>query len=171
MPKVAAWRLEWDSNPRPFGRKATNLPMSHHAPRLQFTSWGTDMWSQSSIFFSNVVALYRNASQRTTDRWFLCKGVSSFNARWPSFLFTIEQRPLFLRSPNRDALICLARSLHHRLPPRSPLVGSVPMLTSTYVILSVCLPVCPRTSFRNALQPFLFLSPSLSSAVRPSFVR
>ena len=25
------WRPKRDSNPRPFGRKATNLPMSHHA--------------------------------------------------------------------------------------------------------------------------------------------
>src|SRR6218665_1768172 len=29
LPKVLTWRLERDSNPRPFGRKATNLPMSH----------------------------------------------------------------------------------------------------------------------------------------------
>ena len=28
LPKVLKWR---DSNPRPFGRKATSLPMSHHA--------------------------------------------------------------------------------------------------------------------------------------------
>src|SRR6218665_3816943 len=33
LPKVLAWRPERDSNPRPFERKATNLPMSHHAPR------------------------------------------------------------------------------------------------------------------------------------------
>src|SRR6218665_1751254 len=32
LPKVPTWRLEQYSNPRPFGRKATNLPMSHHAP-------------------------------------------------------------------------------------------------------------------------------------------
>src|SRR6218665_2655028 len=31
-PNVPTWRLERDSNPRPFGRNATNLPMSHHAP-------------------------------------------------------------------------------------------------------------------------------------------
>src|SRR6218665_2573585 len=34
LPMVPTWRLERDSNPRPFGRKATNLPMSHHAPRI-----------------------------------------------------------------------------------------------------------------------------------------
>src|SRR6218665_3671642 len=32
--KVPTWRLERDSNPRPFGRKATNLPMSHNTPFL-----------------------------------------------------------------------------------------------------------------------------------------
>ena len=32
MPKVPTWRLERDSNLRFFGRKAWNLPMSHHAP-------------------------------------------------------------------------------------------------------------------------------------------
>ena len=31
LPKVPTWRLEWDSNPWPFGRKAANLPMSHFA--------------------------------------------------------------------------------------------------------------------------------------------
>jgi len=33
LPKVPTWRLERDSNPRLFGRKATNIQMSHHAPR------------------------------------------------------------------------------------------------------------------------------------------
>ena len=32
LPKVPTWRLEPDSNPRPVGRKASNLPMRHHAP-------------------------------------------------------------------------------------------------------------------------------------------
>ena len=31
LPKVPTWQLERDSNPRPFGRKAPNLPMSHYA--------------------------------------------------------------------------------------------------------------------------------------------
>src|SRR6218665_991235 len=34
LPKVPTRRLEWDLNPRPFGRKVMNLPMSHHAPWL-----------------------------------------------------------------------------------------------------------------------------------------
>src|SRR6218665_3951496 len=34
FPKVPVWRLERDSNSRHFGRKATNLPMSRHAPLL-----------------------------------------------------------------------------------------------------------------------------------------
>src|SRR6218665_2446967 len=32
LPRVPRWRLEWDSNPQPFSRIASNLPMSHHAP-------------------------------------------------------------------------------------------------------------------------------------------
>src|SRR6218665_1828398 len=34
LSKVPTWQLERDSNQRPFGRKASNLPMSHHAPHL-----------------------------------------------------------------------------------------------------------------------------------------
>ena len=30
---VLMWWLERDSNPRPFGQKVTNLPMSHRAPQ------------------------------------------------------------------------------------------------------------------------------------------
>ena len=32
--KVPSWQLEWDLNLRPSGRKASNLPLSHHAPYL-----------------------------------------------------------------------------------------------------------------------------------------
>src|SRR6218665_2120631 len=32
LPKVPTSRLTRDSNPRPFRRKMTNIPMSHHAP-------------------------------------------------------------------------------------------------------------------------------------------
>src|SRR6218665_285044 len=34
LPKVPTWRLERDSNPRPSGRKASTLPMSHHVPQV-----------------------------------------------------------------------------------------------------------------------------------------
>jgi len=34
FPKVPTWRPECDSNPRPFGRKASNLAMCYHAPLL-----------------------------------------------------------------------------------------------------------------------------------------
>ena len=34
LPKVPMWRLEWDSNLRPSGHKASNLPLSHHAPLM-----------------------------------------------------------------------------------------------------------------------------------------
>src|SRR6218665_1161512 len=33
LPKVPTWRLERESNPRPFGRKETNLLISHNAPQ------------------------------------------------------------------------------------------------------------------------------------------
>ena len=36
LPKVPTWRLERDSNPRPFRQNATNLPMSHHAPLIKW---------------------------------------------------------------------------------------------------------------------------------------
>src|SRR6218665_311456 len=32
LPNVSTWRLEWDSNLVPTGRKASNLSISHHAP-------------------------------------------------------------------------------------------------------------------------------------------
>jgi len=32
LPKVRTLRLECDSNLQPFGHKAPNLPLSHHAP-------------------------------------------------------------------------------------------------------------------------------------------
>src|SRR6218665_2038937 len=32
LPMVPTWRLEQDSNPRSFGRKASMLPMSRHVP-------------------------------------------------------------------------------------------------------------------------------------------
>src|SRR6218665_1623820 len=31
---VSTWRLERDSNPRPYGRKASTQPMRHHVPQL-----------------------------------------------------------------------------------------------------------------------------------------
>ena len=34
LPKVPTWPLERDSNSRHFGRKASNLPMRHHAPQI-----------------------------------------------------------------------------------------------------------------------------------------
>src|SRR6218665_3559876 len=34
LPWVRTWRLGRASNPQPFGRKALNLPMSHHVPHF-----------------------------------------------------------------------------------------------------------------------------------------
>ena len=39
------WGLVWDSNLRPFVRKAANLPMSHHAPQL----WHCDQFLKTSL--------------------------------------------------------------------------------------------------------------------------
>ena len=36
LPKVPTWRLEWNSNTRPFGQKETNLPMSHQTPHIPY---------------------------------------------------------------------------------------------------------------------------------------
>ena len=36
--KVSTWRLKRDSNPRPFGRKTSNIPMGHHAPQTRPTN-------------------------------------------------------------------------------------------------------------------------------------
>ena len=38
---LRTWRLERNSNPRPFGQKASNLPMIHHAPQSH-SQW---LWS------------------------------------------------------------------------------------------------------------------------------
>src|SRR6218665_3629767 len=44
LPKVPMWLQERDSNPRPFGRKATNLPMSHPAHNT-YTSLHSPLFS------------------------------------------------------------------------------------------------------------------------------
>ena len=43
LPKVHMWRLERDLNLWPFGRKTSNLPMSHHAPQAN-TDWHLHCW-------------------------------------------------------------------------------------------------------------------------------
>src|SRR6218665_4198477 len=32
LPKAPTWRLEWGSNPQPYGRKSMNLPLSYNSP-------------------------------------------------------------------------------------------------------------------------------------------
>src|SRR6218665_158575 len=39
LPKVSTWQLERDSTPRCFGQKASNLPISHHAPQETTLRW------------------------------------------------------------------------------------------------------------------------------------
>src|SRR6218665_111818 len=38
LPKVPTWRLEQNSNPRPFGRKASILPMCHYTPQCSYVT-------------------------------------------------------------------------------------------------------------------------------------
>jgi len=38
LPKVPTWRLQRESNPWPFGRKASTLPKRHHVPLMQYVS-------------------------------------------------------------------------------------------------------------------------------------
>ena len=45
---VPMWWLEWDSNPRPFRRKATNLPMSHHTSQWRMMVNISGWWSKST---------------------------------------------------------------------------------------------------------------------------
>src|SRR6218665_415817 len=48
------WRsAERDSNPRPFGRKASNIPMKHHAPQIHlYVMYITD---QLNVYIYGVV--------------------------------------------------------------------------------------------------------------------
>ena len=58
-------RLEQNSNPRPFGRKTTNLPMSHHAPRqvscVKYESFG-EIWCLVSRRQSSVSLCFNSLS-------------------------------------------------------------------------------------------------------------
>ena len=58
LPKIPTWRLKWDSNLRPSGGKATNLPLSHHAPQFFLivlnTNWEITLKeSQDKIVWSH----------------------------------------------------------------------------------------------------------------------
>ena len=51
LPTVPTWQGEQDSNPWPFGWKATNLPMSHHTPQYHYfniTIPDALLWRQSN---------------------------------------------------------------------------------------------------------------------------
>ena len=53
LPKVPTWRLERESNPWPFGRKALTLPKRHHAP--QTTPHIVFVICNHSLHFSTIV--------------------------------------------------------------------------------------------------------------------
>ena len=51
MPKVPTWWLEWDSNLRPSGRKAPNLPLSHHVPQFVFITFTSNLLGAVCFLF------------------------------------------------------------------------------------------------------------------------
>ena len=56
--KLPTWRLVRDSNPRPFGRQLSTLPMSHHVPRRRLLVLS---WLQCAVSFceASTVTLRR----------------------------------------------------------------------------------------------------------------
>ena len=62
LPKIPTWHLERDSNPRPIGWKASNLPMCHHALRCSHIIWHLPTYwsfseSRSSISMSMAMPM------------------------------------------------------------------------------------------------------------------
>ena len=62
LPKVPTWRQERDSKPRPSSRKASSLPMRHHAPQYDNLSYSLDclitarLWVFSSHYLMRLSA-------------------------------------------------------------------------------------------------------------------
>ena len=88
LPKIPTWRLERDLNPQPFGWKAANLPMSHHAPWHVIKILSTK--SRSS--FSRMEHLYTRYTEGS--RW--SSGINAANGacglRFASrILHTVQQ--------------------------------------------------------------------------------
>ena len=59
--KVPTWRREQDSNPRPFGRKASNLPMSHHAPQCNDKYYSTVLFQLALVGSASEYGSWRGA--------------------------------------------------------------------------------------------------------------
>ena len=58
--KVPTWRPERDSNPRPFGLKVPNLPMTHHASHVHVTVFTRVYFYPAVPFHHLLVDPFRN---------------------------------------------------------------------------------------------------------------
>src|SRR6218665_1485389 len=58
LPKVPTWRLDRDSNPRPSGRKASTLPMRHHAKHSSFNSAYSEFLYLRSKIIETIFTVY-----------------------------------------------------------------------------------------------------------------
>ena len=67
FPKVPTWRLQWDSNLRPSGRKAPNLPLSHHNMMLVYSLTRHSSLRFLGLFYSLSSNSYN--SQTWQIRW------------------------------------------------------------------------------------------------------
>ena len=56
--KVPTWRLEWELNPWPFGRKALTLPKRHHAPLTSHRA--STICSKIELFFKYALPKTKN---------------------------------------------------------------------------------------------------------------
>src|SRR6218665_635801 len=62
LPKVLTWWLEWDSNLRPSGRRAPNLPLSHHASQVH-----VDLFFQVRANFRTAITIPERSWARFRD--------------------------------------------------------------------------------------------------------
>ena len=100
------WRLELYSNPRPFERKATNLPMSHHAPHIPHSTFflSLSLHNQNLRLSFGPTCIYKYNMKPFT----LLRAFSSFTPA----LHHIGIPPITLLPPGLPSLfICLASFL------------------------------------------------------------
>ena len=66
FPKIPTWRLEWGSNPRPFWRKATNLPMNQSINNRLMARKPSCQKPQWAIMPHNIILIISFWSQPLT---------------------------------------------------------------------------------------------------------
>ena len=74
LPKVPTWRLEQESKPWPFGRKAATQPMSHprHLANKCSTEWYTGLQVSTFLRVTSVIFIY----------WYITNLLGTFIS-WP----------------------------------------------------------------------------------------